>query len=203
GRRLETRRVAIKAGPQRIAAAFVPRSVGPVDDLLAPIDQSLIDTRIGTGFGVTMAPHLQELAIAGPMSVTGVSDTQSRRRIFTCKPVSASQERGCATDILRRLATQAYRGPVKDDLNDLLTFYQQARADGGDFETGIRFGIQGILANPRFVFRMEQAPQNSSSEVYRLTDVDLASRLSYFLWGTLPDQELLKAANDGTLRAPA
>jgi mono/diheme cytochrome c family protein len=202
GLTLETPPIAVKAGPQRIAAAFVPRSVGPVDDLLAPIDQSLIDTRIGTGYGVTMAPHLQEIAIAGPTSVTGVSETPSRQRIFTCRPASAAQERGCATDILRRLATQAYRGPVRDDLNDLLGFYTQARADGGDFEQGIRFGIQGILANPRFMFRVEQAPA-TTNELYRLADLDLASRLSFFLWATLPDQELLKAAGDGTLRNPA
>jgi mono/diheme cytochrome c family protein len=202
GLTLETPPIAVKAGPQRIAAAFVPRSVGPVDDLLAPIDQTLIDTRIGTGYGVTMAPHLQELAIAGPTKVTGVSDTPSRQRIFTCRPVSAAQERSCATEILRRLATQAYRGPVRDDLNDLLGFYTQARADGGDFEQGIRFGIQGILANPRFMFRIEQAPQ-TTNERYRLADLDLASRLSFFLWATLPDQELLKAASDGTLRNPA
>ena len=202
GLTLETPPIAVKAGPQRIAAAFVPRSVGPVDDLLAPIDQTLIDTRIGTGYGVTMAPHLQEIAIAGPTNVTGVSETPSRQRIFTCRPASAAQERGCATDILRRLATQAYRGPVRDDLNDLLGFYTQARTDGGDFDQGIRFGIQGILANPRFMFRVEQAPA-TTNEHYRLADLDLASRLSFFLWATLPDQELLKAAGDGTLRNPA
>jgi mono/diheme cytochrome c family protein len=202
GLTLETPPIEIKAGPQQIAAAFVPRSVGPVDDLLAPIEQTLIDTRIGTGYGVTMAPHLQELAVAGPMKVTGISDTPSRRRIFTCHPATPAQERTCATDILRRLATQAYRGPVRDDLGDLLSFYTQARKDGGDFEEGIRFGIQGILANPRFMFRVEQAP-TASDETYRLTDVDLASRLSYFLWGTIPDQELLKAAGDGTLRNSA
>jgi len=201
GLTLTTEPIAIKAGPQRIAAAFVPRSIGPVDDLLAPIDQTLIDTRIGTGYGVTMAPHLQEVAIAGPINVTGVSDTPSRRKIFTCRPLpatTAAQERSCATDILRRLATQAYRGPVRDDLNDLLAFYAQARADGGDFDEGIRFGIQGILANPRFLFRLEQQPQ-TANDAYRIGDVDLASRLSFFLWGTLPDQELLKAAGDGTL----
>jgi hypothetical protein len=202
GLTLETPPIAIKAGPQRIAAAFVPRSVGPVDDLLVPIEQTLIDTRIGTGYGVTMAPHLQELSIAGPMNVTGVSDTPSRRKIFTCQPSSASQERACATDILRRLATQAYRGPVRDDLNDLLSFYTQARADGGDFEEGIRFGVQGILANPRFMFRMEQTPP-AGNDVYRVTDVDLASRLSFFLWGTLPDQELLNLASKNQLSAPA
>jgi mono/diheme cytochrome c family protein len=202
GLTLETPAIAIKAGPQRIAAAFVPRSVGPVDDLLAPIEQTLIDTRIGTGYGITMAPHLQELAISGPIKVTGVSDTPSRRKIFTCHPTTPSQERACAMEILRRLATQAYRGPVRDDLNDLLNFYAQARQDGGDFEDGIRFGIQGILANPRFMFRVEQSP-TQSHDTYRLTDLDLASRLSYFLWGTLPDQELLKAAGDGTLRNAA
>jgi hypothetical protein len=148
-----------------------------------------------------MAPHLQEVAIAGPMQVTGVSDTPSRRKIFTCKPANPGQERACATDILRRLATQAYRGPVKDDLNDLLNFYTEARKEGGDFEEGIRFGVQGILANPRFMFRVEQAPQNGN-DVYRITDADLASRLSFFLWGTLPDAALLKAAGDGTLRNP-
>src|SRR5207342_3831130 len=106
---------------------------------------------------------------------------------------SSGQERGCATEILRRLATQAYRGPVRDDLNDLLNFYAQARKDGGDFEDGIRFGVQGILANPRFMFRTEQTVR-AANGLYRLTDVDLASRLSFFVWGTLPDEALLKAA---------
>ncbi len=202
GLTLSTPPIAIKAGPQRIAAAFVPRSVGPVDDLLVPIDQTLIDTRIGTGYGVTMAPHLQEVAVAGPMTVTGISETPSRRKIFTCRPAAPRQERSCATDILRRLATQAYRGPVRDDLNDLLNFYAQARADGGDFDEGIRFGVQGILANPRFLFRLEQEPP-TANESYRVTDVDLASRLSFFLWGTLPDEALLRAASDGTLANPA
>jgi mono/diheme cytochrome c family protein len=202
GLTLETPPIAIKAGPHRIAAAFVPHSVGPVDDLIAPIGQTLIDTRIGTGFGVTTGPHLQELAVTGPMKVTGVSETPSRRAIFTCRPTSPGQERKCAADILRRLATQAYRGPVRDDLNDLLSFYDQARSDGGDFDEGIRLGIQAILANPRFVFRVEQTLR-AANGVNRLTDVDIASRLSFFLWGTLPDQELLKAATDGTLRNAA
>ncbi len=202
GLTLETPPIAIKAGPQRIAAAFVPRSVGPVDDLLAPIEFTLVDTRIGTGYGVTMAPHLQDVAIAGPLSVTGVSETPSRRKIFTCHPTAPSQERRCAGDILRRLGTHAYRGPVRDDLDDLLAIYDRARKDGGDFEEGIRFGVQGILANPRFMFRTEQTVR-AANGLYRLTDVDLASRLSFFLWGTLPDEALLKAATDGTLRNPA
>src|SRR5262245_36438667 len=202
GLTLDTPPIAIKAGPQRIAAAFVPRSVAPVDDLLAPIDFTLIDTRIGTGYGVTMAPHLQDVAIAGPLRVTGVSETPSRRKIFTCHPAAAAQERRCAGEILGRLATQAYRGPVRDDLNDLLSIYDRARKDGGDFDDGIRFGVQGILANPRFMFRTEQTVR-AANGLYRLTDVDLASRLSFFIWGTLPDEPLLKAATDGTLRNAA
>ena len=182
GLTLETPPISIKAGPQRIAAAFVPRSVGPVDDLLAPIEFTLVDTRIGTGYGVTMAPHLQDLAIAGPISVTGVSETPSRRKIFSCRPTAASQERRCAGDILRRLATQAYRGPVRDDIDDLLSIYDRARQDGGDFDDGIRFGIQGILANPRFMFRTEQTVR-AANGLSRLTDVDLASRLSFFVLG--------------------
>ena len=202
GLTLETPPIPIKAGPQRIAAAFVPRSIGPVDDLLTPIEQTLFDTRIGTGFGVTMAPHLQEIAVAGPRRVTGMSDTPSRARVFTCRPASPREERSCANAILQRLATQAYRSPVKDDVKDLLAFYDQARADGGDFDDGVRLGIQGMLANPRFMFRTEQAVRTPGGG-YRVSDVDLASRLSFFLWATLPDQELLKAANDGTLRTPA
>jgi len=212
GLTIETPLISVTAGPHRVAAAFAARSIGPVDDLLVPIDQTLIDTRIGTGFGVTTAPHLQELAIAGPMQVTGVSDTPSRRKIFSCYPAAAGgaseRQRGgtsvtkdarrCATEILRRLATQAYRGPVRDDLDDLLAFYLQARADGGTFEEGIRLAIQAILANPRFMFRVEQTPQTATA-AYPVNDVDLASRLSFFLWGTLPDQPLLKAAQDGTL----
>ena len=162
GLTLETPPIAIKAGPQRIAAAFVPRSVGPVDDLLAPIDQTLIDTRIGTGYGVTMAPHLQELAIAGPMNVTGVSDTPSRQKIFTCRPTSPAQERACATDILTTARDAgAIAARCATTSTTCSSFYDQARADGGDFEQGIRFGIQGILANPRFMFRVEQAPRSA------------------------------------------
>ena len=123
---------------------------------MMPIDHTLVDTRIGTGFGITALPHLQDLAIAGPMKVTGVSDTPSRQRVFACRPTAADEERACATDTVRRLATQAFRGPVSAaDMADLMKFYDQGRKDG-DFESGIRMAVQGILANPRFLFRVEQ-----------------------------------------------
>jgi mono/diheme cytochrome c family protein len=192
----------VKAGPQKIAAAFVPRMTGPVDDLMMPIDHTLVDMRIGTGFGITALPHIQDLVIAGPLTTTGVSDTPSRRRVFQCRPTAVAEERPCATDTVRRLATQAFRGPVSAaDLADLMRFYDQGRKDG-DYETGIRMAVQAILANPRFLFRVEQAPANATG-AYRLGDLEMASRLSFFLWGSVPDADLLKAAGAGALRTAA
>jgi len=203
GLTLETPPVYIQAGPQRISAAFLQRFTGPVDDLLAPIDHTLADSRIGTGFGITALPHLQAVTVTGPFDVTGVSDTPSRRRIFSCRPTSAEEETACATSIIKRLATQAYRGPVEaQDFADLMRFYDEGRK-GGDFESGIRLAIQGMLANPRFLFRVERAPTTlRAGQTYRLNDLDLASRLSFFLWDTVPDAELLKVAADGGLKNP-
>ena len=184
---------------------FVPRFVGPVDDLMMPIDHTLVDMRIGTGFGITAAPHIQLIpVITGPMKVTGISDTPSRRRVFACRPTAADEERGCATDTVRRLATQAFRGPVgAADMADLMKFYDQGRRDG-DFENGIRMAVQGILAEPRFLFRIEQQPDAPAGTSYRITDLELApSRLSFFIWGTVPDAELVKVATAGTLKTTA
>jgi cytochrome c553 len=195
----ETAPIHIKAGPQRISAAFVPRSVGPVDDLMMPIDHTLVDLRIGTGFGITSAPHLQDIVIAGPLKVTGVSDTPSRRRIFTCRPTAADEEMACATETVRQLARRAFRGPVgAADMVDLMKFYDEGRTES-DFEGGVRMAVQGILANPRFLFRVEQAPATSVTSAYRVGDIELASRLSFFLWGTVPDAELVNLATAGTL----
>src|SRR6185436_18190498 len=136
----------------------------------------------------------------GPFKVTGVSDTPSRRKVFSCRPTTAAEEKTCATEILRRLAVQAYRGPLTAaDMDGLQKFYDQGRKDG-DFESGIRMGLQAILASPRFLFRLEQTPANvKPGQNYRVTDLDLASRLSFFIWGSVPDAELLKAASTGTL----
>jgi hypothetical protein len=180
----------------------VPRFVGPVDDLMMPIDHTLVDMRIGTGFGITSLSHIQDVVIAGPMKTTGVSDTPSRRRVFQCRPTSADEERPCATETVRRLATQAFRGPVPAaDMADLMKFYDQGRKDG-DFESGVRMAVQGILANPRFLFRVENVPANATG-IYRVGDLELASRLSFFIWGTVPDDALIKAATAGALRTTA
>ena len=198
---IQTSPIHVTAGPQRVSAAFIQRADGPVDDLVAPIEHTLADTNIGETFGVTALAHLREFAVTGPTKVTGVSDTATRRRIFTCRPTSAADETACATEIIKRLATQAYRGSLPgDDLADLMRFYADGRKQT-DFESGVRLAIQAMLANPRFVFRLEQAPASvRAGQTYRITDLDLASRLSFFLWGTVPDAELVKAASSGALR---
>jgi mono/diheme cytochrome c family protein len=190
----------VKAGPQQIAIAFLARQTGPLDDLLTPIQNTLIDTRYGTGFGITSAPHLQDVTITGPLEVTGVSDTPSRRRVFSCRPTSVADEETCATAIVRGLATQAFRGNLRaEDFGDLMRVYYQGRKDE-NFEGGIRLALQAMLAHPRFLFRVEQRRADSSE---RLTDLGLASRLSYFLWATVPDAALLDAARTGRLSTTA
>ena len=198
---IQTGPIQVSAGPQRISAAFIQRADGPVDDLVAPIEHTLADTNIGETFGVTALAHLREFAVTGPTRVTGVSDTPARRRIFTCRPTSAAEETTCATEIIKRLATQAYRGSLPgDDLADLMRFYEDGQKQD-DFESGVRLALQAMLANPRFVFRLEQAPASvRAGQTYRITDLDLASRLSFFLWGTVPDAELVTAASNGALK---
>jgi cytochrome c5 len=205
GMNLQTPPIAVKAGPQRVSAAFILRSEAPVDDLLAPVEQTLADTQIGSGnAGVTTLPHLREFAIVGPQRVTGVSDTPSRRRVFTCRPLAADEEQACASRIIGTLAAKAYRRPVTPtDVDGLMKFYASARAKEG-FEAGIRTALQAMLASPHFIFRLEEAPSSlRAGQTYRISDVDLASRLSFFLWGTGPDDELIAAAAKGALGTPA
>ena len=204
GLTMQTPKVNIKAGQHRVSAAFVQRFEGPADDLIMPIEHTLADTNIGEVFGTTALTHLRDFTVSGPLAVTGVSETESRRKIFTCRPTSAPEESACAADIIRKLATQAYRGTLPaEDLKDLMAFYERGRKQS-DFENGIRMAVQAILASPRFLFRIEQTPSTlKAGQTYRISDQDLASRLSFFIWGSMPDAELLKAASQGTLRAPA
>jgi len=203
GMNLVTPKIHVKAGPQRIAAAFISRFDAPVDDLIAPIEHTLADTQIGAGFGVTALPHLREFAVTGPIAVTGISQSPSRQRIFSCRPTASSEEAPCATAIVKRLASQAYRAPASsDDVRKLMGFYEQGRRDG-DFEDGVRMAVQAMLASPKFLFRLEEVPATARpGQNYRIGDVDLASRLSFFIWGAGPDEELLTVATAGRLRAP-
>jgi len=191
--------VQVKAGPQQVAVVFPRHFAGPVDDLLIPIDSTLIDTRIGTGFGVTALPHIQDVAIQGPLQVTGISETPSRRKVFSCRPTSPGEEEKCAVEIAQRLVAQAYRGTgTPEDLQDAMKFYSEARSKGG-FEDGVRLMLQSVLANPRFVFRMERAPSAAAGTAYAVGDFEMASRLSFFLWGRPPDDKLLAAARQRRL----
>jgi hypothetical protein len=203
GMNLQTPPIAVKAGPQRVSAAFIQRSDAPVDDLLVLVEQTLADTQIGSALGVTTLPHLRELAVLGPHKVTGVSDTPIRRRIFVCRPIGEEDERPCATRIVSALARRAYRRPLTaEDVDALLRFYDDGRR-GSDFESGIRTALQAILASPHFILRLEEAPPNvRAGENYRISDLDLASRLSFFIWGAAPDDELIAVASKGRLSKP-
>ena len=201
---LRTGPVKIKAGPQTITVAFIQKASGPVDDFVQPFEHSLGDLFLGRTQGLTGLPHLRDAGIKGPFHPTGVSETPSRRRILVCRPDSPDAELPCARKILSTLARRAYRRPCAgSDLDDLLSVYQAARSKG-DFDSGIRAALQLILANPQFVFRFERPPAGIAPGTnYRVSDLELASRLSYFLWSTAPDDELIDIAARGKLKDPA
>ncbi len=204
GLAIRTDPVHVKAGARRVTAAFLERFEGPVNDLIAPIDHTLADTEIGIALGITTLPHLRTLAIVGPHQVTGVSETASRRKVFSCRPTGPDEEATCAAQIVRTLATQAFRRPVgARDFERLMRFYEEGRREG-DFEDGVTRTIEAILASPQFLFRLEPAPSTARpGQPYRVADLELASRLSFFLWGSGPDQELLDLAGEGTLSSSA
>jgi hypothetical protein len=193
----------VSAGPQRISASFLSKFDGPVEDEFRPVEQSLVDVSTGNIPGMTSLPHLHELQITGPHKVSGLSDTPSRRKIFTCRPVAGGDEVPCAKKIVSALARQAYRRPVTEaDLEGLLSFYQSGR-NQGDFESGIRTAVQAIVSSPEFVFRFERTPAGvAPGRNYRISDLELASRLSYFLWSSAPDDQLLTVASQGRLKDP-
>jgi len=203
GLNLATGPIRIAAGPHRVSAAFIKRFEGPVQDLMSPLDWSIASTSIADAYGFTTLPHLRDMAITGPLSISGVSETPSRRAIFTCHPATAPQQATCAKDIIDRLATQAFRRPVTErDSAALMSLYRKGAAEGS-FEDGIRLAIEGILASPRFVFRFEERPATvRAGNGYALADFDLASRLSFFLWAKAPDETLRTLAAAGRLSSP-
>ncbi len=203
GLNVTTGRIFVKAGAHRVSAAFIDKHSGVVDDNITPIEQTLADVDIGDYRELTIFPHLREFEVAGPFNATGVSDTDSRRRVFICRPANAEEELPCATKIVTNLVSKAYRKPANsEDLEGLMTFDEQGRKNG-TFEAGIRTSLQAMLASPKFVFRFEQQPASvKPGQTYRVGDLELASRLSYFLWNTLPDEELINVARKGTLHDP-
>ncbi|MBK8059122.1 MAG: DUF1592 domain-containing protein [Gemmatimonadetes bacterium] len=202
---MSTDPVRVTAGPHRVSAAFVPPGFqGVVQDLISPLKYSLSSTSNATAYGFSLLPHLRDVTVKGPFVTTGVSETPVRRRLLTCRPATPAQARPCAQSIITRLATEAYRRPLTDeDRRGLMSLYDAASADGG-FEAGVRGALEGLLASPDFVFRFERAPADATAgKAYRLRDIDLASRLSFFLWSSPPDRALLAAAQRGALSQPA
>jgi len=191
-----TVQIPIKAGPHVVTAATILRSHAETDDLIKPFLRTTID-----GLDITGDPSVDRLTIEGPLNPTGPGETPSRAKIFICKPANASEELPCARKILTKLLRQAYRRPVKDgDLETPLSFYQRRRNENGSFDSGIEAALQFILASPEFLFRFEPDPPDAAvGSVYRLGDMALASRLAFFLWSSLPDDELINLASQGKL----
>jgi hypothetical protein len=195
---VETNPVFIKAGEHRVTAAFIRQMDGPYEDLIRPNDWSLTGTE--TSYGTTSPPHITRLTLEGPYNAVGVSETPARQRIFSCRPTSRDEELPCAEQIVTRLASAAYgRELSQKDADDLMNFYAIGAEQDG-FEAGIRTSLEAILSSPHFLFRIETQPARARpGQSYQLADLDLARRLSFFLWGTNPDEELLAVAGAGRL----
>ena len=203
GVNLWTDPIHVTAGPHRVSAVFVPQFDGPVQDLISPHDWSLASTSIANAYGFTSLPHLRDLAIRGPETVTGVSDTPSRARIFSCRPEAPGEARACAGEIIDRLGSAAYRRPLTPANHAALMALYDAGAEDGGFDAGVRMAVEGMLASPHFVFRFEEPPVDvPPSAAFPISDHDLASRLSFFLWSSAPDAELLELATEQRLSDP-
>jgi hypothetical protein len=191
--------VFVRAGQHTVSAAFVRRQEGPYEDLIRPHDWSMAGGGSGGG-GITTLPHVRSFVISGPDNATGVSDSPTRQLIFTCRPTVPSEEETCARQVIENMASRAYRRAVsEDEVEGLMWFYNDGLEKGG-FEVGVRTALEAVLASPFFVLRLESEPQNlDAGEVFGLEGIDLANRLSFFLWGTSPDEELLRLAEAGRL----
>jgi Protein of unknown function (DUF1592)/Protein of unknown function (DUF1588)/Protein of unknown function (DUF1585)/Protein of unknown function (DUF1587)/Protein of unknown function (DUF1595) len=192
-------RLPVKAGEHEVGVSFVRRFWEP-EGVLQPPQIGFARTTNEYYHG---NPALEFVMIGGPSGAISHGDSPTRRRIFVCTPDRPAAEEPCARKILLSLATRAYRRPVTDeDVNTLLEFYRSGRAEK-DFDTGIQRGLERILAAPAFLFRVEAVPPNAPPGVpYRLSDLDLASRLSFFLWSSIPDDELRNLAVRGQLKDP-
>src|SRR5687767_3319954 len=198
-----TEPIFVKAGQHKVAAAFVRKIDGPYEDLIKPHEWSYAGGGSG-GSGITTLPGMEELVVRGPIKAVGISNTPSRQKIFSCRPTSKADEAVCARQVITRLGAEAYRRPLSTpELDRLMPFYEQGAAKGG-FEQGVRQAVETILASPHFIFRLERAPTDArSGGTYRVADIDLASRLSFFLWGLPPDKELIAAAQRRELSTAA
>ncbi len=188
-------RIAVPAGTHAVGVAFLGRSLAQSDSNLKPLI---------AGEGVDRLPVLADLELIGPLNVTGVGHTASRDKIFICRPADSSDEKPCATRILGTLAREAFRRPITEaDLQAPMRFFGEGRASGS-FDSGIQKGLMAILASPKFLYRAERVPEGAQPGVpFSVSDLDLASRLSFFIWSQGPDEPLLALAEQGRLSEPA
>jgi mono/diheme cytochrome c family protein len=195
-------RVPVTAGPHQLGVTFAATHYAPLLDLNQRFLRSTIETGGLPGF--TFFPHVGSIRIDGPYNPALAADTPSRRKIFVCRPAQSADENGCARKIVAALARRAYRRPATaDDVRTLMTFYEMGR-EGADFDRGVEMALRRILADPQFLYRREAEPAAiAPGQAYRISDLDLASRLSFFLWSSIPDDELLTLASEGRLRQPA
>jgi cytochrome c551/c552 len=192
-------RVPVKAGERTVGVTFLATTYVPNVDLNRHYHRSILDDNLIDGF--TFTPQVSSVTVSGPYNGTRPQDTPSREKILICKPSGASDELPCARKILTTLARQAYRRPITDsDTESLMNLYQAGR-NAGDLEDGIERGLEFVLAHPEFVFRTEDGPSNvKPGEAYRISDLELASRLAFFFWSSGPDDELIRLAAQGKLR---
>jgi cytochrome c551/c552 len=197
-RSIETR-MTLKAGDHTIAAGFLAES-GKLEGGGGRGAASNNAAAVSVN-GVSV----EYVSVGGPYKVAGPGETESRKRIFVCRPAAGSPEEPCARQILTTVAHRAYRRPVATaEIDPLMKLFAAGRTDGGSFDAGIEMALSGVLVSPEFLFRVEKAPAaNSPKSIYKISDLDLASRLSFFLWSSIPDDELLQAAEKGKLRDPA
>jgi hypothetical protein len=190
------------AGMHTVGVTFLATNYAPGNDLNRHFLRSTLETGGLPGF--RFFPHVGKVVIHGPIGAKGAGDTPSRRKILVCKPASPAQETACARQILSTLARRAYRRPATNaDIETLMTFYQKGR-NGGTFDSGIEMALRRLLTDMSFLFRKEAEPANlKAGQKYRISDLELASRLSFFLWSSIPDDELLNAASQNKLRDPA
>ena len=194
-KRLKNIRFKVKAGQHKVGVAFLARTFAESD--------SRLESRIPGG-GQDRILRISSFTIQGPFNPTGVAQTNSRKKIFSCYPEGAADMAPCANQIIARFATRAFRRPVTDsDMAGLMKFYRAGQKTGG-FDDGVRMAITAVLASPDFLYRTATPPANTSpGTIYKVSDIDLASQLSFFLWSSIPDQQLLKVAEQGKLHDPA
>ena len=190
------------AGSHQVGVAFA-ESLNVLESVVQPFQRDFRNAGIGDD-AYLWNPAVDSVSIGGPYEVEGPGDSASRRRILVCRPTRPADEEPCATTIISTLARRAFRGPVAEkDIQTLLGFYRQGHAEDG-FDAGIQFALERILADPRFLLRVEVDPTDRpAGSIYYLSDLELASRLSFFLWSSIPDDELLDAATRGELKDPA